>query len=88
MNVLGDYAKGEPRSVVVLDNASVHHSEYVVHVITTAGAKVIYTAPYSPDLNPIELMFGQNKASLKRVKEKTAEKQQKKTIARGDDCGR
>jgi hypothetical protein len=38
----------------------------VVHAITTTGAKVIYTAPYSPDLNPIELMFGQYKAALKR----------------------
>jgi transposase len=51
---------------VGLDNASVHHSEYVVHAIESAGAKVIYTAPYSPDLNPIELMFGQYKAALKR----------------------
>jgi hypothetical protein len=63
VNVLGDYAKGEPRSVVVLDNASVHHSDYVVHAIESAGAEVIYAAPYSPYLNPIALMFGQYNAT-------------------------
>jgi hypothetical protein len=66
VNVLGDYTKGETRSVVVLDNASVHHSDYVLHTISAAAAKVIYTAPYSPDLNPIELIIGQYKAALKR----------------------
>jgi hypothetical protein len=30
------------------------------------GAIVIYTAPHSPDRNPIELMFGKYKQMLKR----------------------
>jgi hypothetical protein len=64
--VLGSYVNGEPHSIVVLDNASVRHSDYVVELIEGAGAKVIYTAPYSPYLNPIELMFNQYKMALKR----------------------
>lgn len=64
--VLGCYEKAEPRSVVILDNASIHHDDRVVEMIEAAGARVLYTAPYSPDLNPIEYMFGKYKAMLKR----------------------
>jgi transposase len=42
--------------VAVLDHASIHHSDCVVELIEGAGARVIYIAPYSPDLKPIELL--------------------------------
>lgn len=64
--VLGKYESLAPRSIVVLDNASIHHSDEVMDVIEEAGAKILYTAPYSPDKNPIEYMFAQYKAALKR----------------------
>jgi transposase len=64
--VLGNYADGEKRSIVVLDNASVHHGARVIELIEGAGAYILYTAPYSPDRNPIELMFNQYKMGLKR----------------------
>ena len=64
--VLGRYEKGEARSVVILDNASIHHDDEIVDLIESTGARVIYTAPYSPDLNPIEFMFGQYKKGLQR----------------------
>lgn len=64
--VLGNYERGEARSIVVLDNASVHHSDRVVRLIEEAGAVVIYTAPYTPELNPIEYMFRQYKSFLRR----------------------
>jgi transposase len=64
--VLGKYLEGEPRSLVILDNASIHHGDEVKALIESTGAKVMYTAPYSPDLNPIELMFGEYKKGLKR----------------------
>ena len=66
MPVLGNYSRGEKRSIVVLDNASIHHSKRVVELIEGAGAYIIYSAPYSPDLNPIEMMFGHYKQTLKR----------------------
>ena len=65
---LGCYALDEPRSVVVLDNASIHHGDRVVELIRSTGAEILYTAPYSPDLNPIEFMFGKYKSMLRRYK--------------------
>jgi transposase len=64
--ILGNYLHGEPRSVVTIDNASVHHPEVVEALINGAGARVIWTARYSPDLHPIETCFHQYKADLKR----------------------
>ena len=63
---LGRYVYGEPRSVVLLDNASTHMTYAVIDAIHAAGAQVIYSAPYSPDLNPIENYFSMYKAFLKR----------------------
>ena len=64
--LLGNNLCGEPHSIVVLDNASIHHSDEIVALIEAAGAIILYLPPYSPDLNPIELMFGQYKQGLKR----------------------
>ena len=43
-------------SVVVMDNASVHHYEEVAD-ITGVGAIVCFLPPYSPELNPIKNVF-------------------------------
>jgi len=67
--VLGNYERGEPRSVVVLDNASIHHSDEVVDLIHATGAVIIYSAPYSPTLNPIENYFSMYKKYLKNLGE-------------------
>jgi transposase len=64
--MLGRYDQLEKRSVVVLDNATIHHDDRVVDAIEATGALVIYTAPYSPDLNPIEWMFAQYKKAVMR----------------------
>ena len=42
-----------PRSVVIMDNASIHHVEEVRYLIEVqAGAKLVFLPPYSPDLMP------------------------------------
>ena len=64
--ILGNFSKGEARSIVVMDNASTHMSEKVGDLIRSTGAYLLYTAPYSPDLNPIELGFNIYKKSLMR----------------------
>ena len=54
-----------PRSIVVLDNASVHHADGVVDKLQSTGALVHFLPPYSPDLNPIEATFSKVKSILK-----------------------
>jgi len=49
---LGNFELGEPRSVVVMDNASIHCGSKVREMIEATGAVLIMSAPYSPDLNP------------------------------------
>ena len=63
---LGRFEYGEKRSIVVMDNASTHMRSKVRELIHGVGAYLLYTAPYSPDLNPIELGFEIYKKNLKR----------------------
>ena len=43
-----------PRSVVVLDNASIHRSFAFVHACNLRGAIVLYTPPYCWNLTPLD----------------------------------
>lgn len=56
-------------SVVVLDNAAIHHVDGVVDLIESTGALVIFLPPYSPDLNAIEEAFSKLKIILKANEE-------------------
>ena len=42
-----------PRSVVVMDNASIHHMERVQNIIIGVGARLVFLPPYSPHLMPL-----------------------------------
>jgi len=54
-------------SVVIMDNASIHHTEEVINLIENqAKAGVCFLPPYSPDLMPTEGMFSQVKSILKQ----------------------
>jgi transposase len=56
----------EPKSVLVMDNVSFHHSEQIAQMCEEAGVKLVYLPPYSPDLNPIESFFAELKSFVKR----------------------
>jgi hypothetical protein len=56
----------EPKSVLVMDNASFHHSDRIEEMCLRVGVKLVYLPPYSPDLNPIEEFFAELKAFIKR----------------------
>ena len=56
----------EPRSILVMDNASFHHSERIAQMCADAGVKLVYLPPYSPDLNPIEEFFAELKSFVRR----------------------
>ncbi len=57
-----------PRSVILMDNASVHHSsrDRIVKACRRQGVWVRFLPPYSPDFNPIEESFGDLKAYIRR----------------------
>ena len=64
--MLGDYKQCEPRSVILMDNTSMHMSDNIQSAIEATGAVLIYGAPFSPHLNPIKLYFGIYKSYLKQ----------------------
>lgn len=52
----------EPKSVLIMDNASFYYSERVEQLCSLTGVKLVYLPPYPPDLNPIEELFAETKA--------------------------
>jgi transposase len=53
-------------AVVVMDNLRVHKVEGVEEMIEAVGARVVYLSPYSPEFNPIEHLWWELKALLRR----------------------
>jgi transposase len=64
--VLGNFERGEPNSVVLMDNATTHTDPEVRRVIEAAGALLVYTPVCSPDLIYIEYDFRMYKSYLRR----------------------
>lgn len=54
------------RSVIIMDNASIHRSPDIEAACGRVGVKLIYLPPYSPDKNPIEEFFAELKAFIKK----------------------
>lgn len=59
--------------VVAMDNLGSHKVAGVREAIEAAGATCLYIPPYSPDLNPIEMVFAKIKSILKRKALRTVE---------------
>lgn len=47
-----------PDSVLIFDNARIHHGGEITKIVEAAGCSITYLPPYSPDLNPIEMAWG------------------------------
>lgn len=62
-----------PGAVVILDNLPAHKSEKAAQCLKQRGAWFLFLPPYSPDLNPIELVFSQIKAHLRKAEARTVE---------------
>ncbi len=60
-----------PWDIVIMDNLPAHKVTGVRQAIEGVGAKLLYLPPYSPDLNPIEMMFSKLKALLRKAAERT-----------------
>ena len=61
------------RDIVVIDNVSFHKVAGVEEAIEARGAELRYLPKYSPDLNPIELVFHPLKALLRKAAERTVD---------------
>jgi len=62
-----------PGDIVVLDNLRAHKAPDIRERIEHVGAELWYLPPYSPDLNPIELMWSKVKTHLRTAAARTEE---------------
>jgi transposase len=60
-----------PGDIVVMDNLSAHKRASIAAMITAAGAELVYLPPYSPDLNPIEMVWSKVKSVLRAIGART-----------------
>ena len=58
-----------PRSVLVMDNAQIHHHVCIKEIVEARGCLLQYLPAYSPDLNPIEKGFVVYKSTLQHNKD-------------------
>lgn len=56
-----------PGDVVVLDNLSSHKRASIRGWIEAVGGSLLFLPPYSPDLNPIEMVFSKIKQLLRSM---------------------
>jgi putative transposase len=57
--------------IVVMDNLGSHKSAAVRRAIRAAGARLFFLPKYSPDLNPIEMLFAKLKHWLRKAAART-----------------
>lgn len=62
-----------PGDIVIMDNLAPHKSTDTLALIENAGAEVLFLPAYSPDLNPIEMMWSKVKEFLRDAKARTEE---------------
>jgi transposase len=59
--------------IVVMDNLPSHKVAGVADAIRSVGAILVYLPPYSPDLNPIEMVFSKVKHTIRMHAPRTKE---------------
>ena len=62
-----------PGDIVIMDNLGSHKSTAVRQLIQSAGARLWFLPPYSPDLNPIEKAFAKIKHWMRTAQKRTLE---------------
>ena len=63
-----------PENILLLDNSSVHTSKLALDTLKECGINYLFLPPYSPDLNPIELLWALMKSVLRKHKARTHDK--------------
>ena len=57
----------QPGDIVIMDNLGSHRSSAVRRSLRAVGAKLFFLPKYSPDLNPIEMLFSKLKHGLRKA---------------------
>jgi transposase len=58
--------------IVIMDNLSSHKGNEIRKAIESTGATLMFLPPYSPDYNPIEMMWSKIKTILRKTKARTS----------------
>lgn len=61
-----------PNSIFILDNHSMHGTDVVVSAIYAKDYIPVFCPPYSPELNPVENIFGTVKSAFKKERYKAS----------------
>ena len=64
-------------SVLVLDNARIHHGPLLQKIVEKAGHSLLYLPAYSPDFNPIELVWSWLKTRVRDLAPRSDEQRLK-----------
>ena len=59
----------EHDSVLVLDNARIHHYQPFLEIAEFLGVRIVFLPPYSPHLNPVENLWAAIKALIRRYRD-------------------
>ena len=57
--------------ILIMDNLSAHKAKGVLDSITERGVITLFLPTYSPDFNPIEMLWSKMKAFLRKMKART-----------------
>jgi transposase len=60
-----------PGDIVICDNPAAHRDAEAQKLMEARGAQLVFLLAYSPDLNPIEMMWAKVKAYLRQTKART-----------------
>lgn len=66
----------EAGSVLVLDNARIHHGGQIAAIVEAAGCSLLYLPPYSPDFSPLELAWSWIKNQVRAAAPRTDQDRQ------------
>ena len=59
--------------ILVMDNLAAHKDKQTLSLLKKAEVKVLFLPPYSPDLNPIEMMWSKVKNLLRKAEARCQE---------------
>lgn len=63
----------DPGDIIIADNLGSHKGLPARQMLRRAGAHLLFLPPYSPDLNPIAMVFAKIKNLFRKADERTIE---------------